>query len=122
MSVKTDLALNKRLDADLVGRVQDDRSSSAQLQCIISVAELGKRFKSGSSKVNVLIFEKFNGSTRRPIFPGSLKVSNRVSHVWSAHLGNDYAVGVLDHRVNDALGMNDNLNAFRFEIKASGPR
>ena len=32
-------------------------------------------------------------------------------------MGNDYAVGVLDHRVNDALGMNDNLNAFRFEIK-----
>lgn len=33
-------------------------------------------------------------------------------------MGNDYAVGVLDHRVNDALGMNDNLNAFRFEIKS----
>ena len=41
---KADLALNKRLDADLVGLVLVDRSSSAQLQCIISVAELGKTF------------------------------------------------------------------------------
>ena len=30
---------------------------------------------------------------------------------------NDYSVGILNHRMDDALGMNDNLNAFRLEIK-----
>lgn len=31
---------------------------------------------------------------------------------------NDYSVGILNHRMDDALGMNDNLNAFRLEIKS----
>ena len=118
MRRKAELAVQKQLDGDLVGRVQHDRQRPAGAQRAVGQAEAGKAVVRRRREVEPAGAREVERRQRRlPALGIRAGVLNRQPHVGDAELRDDRAVDQLHHRVHDRLRVDDDVDLIGGDVE-----
>jgi hypothetical protein len=111
MPGKLDLAVEEGIDGDFVGGVEDGWECAADGAGVAGEVEGGEIVRAGGFEVQGTDLGEVERLqiVRDAVGPGD-GVLNGEAHVAVAELGDDAVVGELDHAVDDALRMHDDLD------------
>ncbi len=106
-----DLAIEEGIDGDFVGGVEDGGKRAADGAGVAGEVEGREIIHAGGFEVQGADLGEIERLqiVRDAVGPGD-SVLNREAHVAVAELGDDAVVGELDHAVDDALRMDDDLD------------
>src|SRR5262245_30817143 len=107
---KTNALLQESPDRDLIGRIQHRRHRAAGFKRAIGQTQSGISFLFDGQKSQFSVARKIE---RAQVDLESLRtrksVRNRYAHVRDAELRDNRTIPILNHRMHDALGVNDHL-------------
>ena len=115
---ESETAVHEGFDGDFVGCVHDGRHGSAEFprpagECQRRESVFSWCFENEAAKLAEIQRSEGIGDSIRP----GDGILDRETHIGFAHLGDDGAIDVFYHGVNDALGMDDDVHAVHWNIE-----
>ena len=115
---EADLTVEKRCHGDFISRIARGHSCAPTSHGFPRQTEAGETLLIGSLEVQAGDCHQIQWRHSSIDTIGPCKaIGNWGPHIWIAHLRQHRAIQVLDHRVDNTLGMNHHLHSLRLQVK-----
>ena len=118
-----DPVAQEREHSKFIGSIQDTGKITGFEQCIMGERQVAESFDIGLFEgelarfTKIIAWELVGDAVRK-----SERILDRQFHIGQSHLRLDAAILKLHHAVNDALGMHQYLDLFRFQVDVDAER